>query len=63
MRAALLHACGEPPRPGERPEPVAGGGLALVATTAAPIARRVKKATISASPARRASPTRKTAER
>lgn len=37
MRAAHVHACGEPPRPVEAAEPVAGEGQALVAVTAAPI--------------------------
>lgn len=37
MRAAHVHACGEPPRAVEADEPVAGEGQALVAVTAAPI--------------------------
>ncbi|SDC15909.1 quinone oxidoreductase family protein [Nocardioides lianchengensis] len=37
MRAAHVHTCGEPPRPVEAAEPVAGEGQALVAVTAVPI--------------------------
>lgn len=37
MRAAHVHTCGEPPRPVDAAEPVAGEGQALVAVTAAPI--------------------------
>ena len=38
MRAAVLHAYGEPPVPGERPAPDAGDDRVLVDVTAAPIA-------------------------
>ncbi|WP_182525850.1 quinone oxidoreductase family protein [Nocardioides dongkuii] len=37
MRAAHLHACGEPPRAVDVADPVPGDGQALVAVTAAPI--------------------------
>jgi NADPH:quinone reductase-like Zn-dependent oxidoreductase len=38
VRAAVLHAYGEPPVPGERPAPAAGDDRVLVDVTAAPIA-------------------------
>jgi NADPH:quinone reductase-like Zn-dependent oxidoreductase len=37
VRAAVLHAPGETPRPGEHPDPVAGAGRAVVRVTAAPV--------------------------